>query len=126
MPDPIRKGLDFMKLLMKWMICFGALALAVYAFPARASAAGLPSLFAASVILWLLNIFLRPLAQLIALPVTILTFGLFGLAVNAFVVWLAGALLPGLALDGFLICVFIALVISAGNLLFIRPARRRP
>ena len=38
---------------------------------------------------------------LLTLPLTIVTFGLFLLVVNAFVLWLVAALVPGIRVQGF-------------------------
>ena len=48
----------------------------------------------------LLNFLVKPLFQLIALPLTILTFGLFSFVVNACIFALAAWLVPGFELKG--------------------------
>lgn len=55
----------------------------------------------AAVVLGLVNAFVRPLMILLTLPLTILTFGLFLLVVNALMLWLAAALVPGVQVRGF-------------------------
>lgn len=110
-----------MKLLIKWLVCAAVLFLASLLFPGRMIlSGGVLSLAACATILWLFNIFLRPVLQLLALPFSLVTFGLFSLVVNGVVVALSAALIPGLVIHGFGICVFIALLIAAGNLLFAR------
>lgn len=47
----------------------------------------------ASVILGALNLFLKPILQVISLPITLLTFGLFSLIINGFLLWLVVLLL---------------------------------
>ena len=49
-----------------------------------------------AVVLGLLNAVILPILQLIALPLTCLTLGLFALVVSALVFYLAGALVPGI------------------------------
>lgn len=56
----------------------------------------------AAVVLGLLNTFLRPILELLALPVTVLTFGLFSWVVSALVLWLTGYFVPGFSVEGFL------------------------
>jgi putative membrane protein len=51
--------------------------------------------------LGLVNAFVRPLMILLTLPLTIVTFGLFLLVVNALMLWLVAALVPGLRVQGF-------------------------
>ena len=48
-----------------------------------------------------LNMFVRPLLVLFTLPVTILTFGLFLLVINACIILLADTLISGFAVSGF-------------------------
>src|SRR3990172_10017841 len=51
--------------------------------------------------LGLVNAFVRPLMVLLTLPLTLLSFGLFLLVVNAFMLWLVAALVPGVRVHGF-------------------------
>ena len=44
----------------------------------------------AALVLGVLNAIVRPVLQILSLPITILTLGLFALVVNAFVFWLMG------------------------------------
>lgn len=55
----------------------------------------------AAIVLGLANAFVRPVMVLLTLPLTILTFGIFLFVVNAFMLWLAGALTPGVRVEGF-------------------------
>lgn len=113
-----------MKLLIKWLVCAAALLLAEELFPGGfVLLGGFGSLLAAATVFWLLNLFIRPVLQILALPASLVTFGLFSLVVNGAVVSLADALLPGLMIGNFWICLFVALLISAGNLLFVRKSR---
>lgn len=75
-------------------------------------------MIACATILWVLNIFLRPVLQFLALPFSLVTLGLFSFLVNGAVVALAAALIPGIEIHGIGVCVLISLLISAGNLLF--------
>lgn len=104
-----------MKLLFKWIVCFLALLVAAYVFPAQVSSSGMLALAAAAVVLWLLNLFVKPLLQLICLPATLLTFGLFSFVANAWMVGLTDAMLPMVQIDGFWIRLFVAILISLGN-----------
>jgi putative membrane protein len=59
-----------------------------------------PALLGA-VVLGLVNAFVRPLMVLLTLPLTILTFGLFLLVVNALMLSLVASLVPGIRVQGF-------------------------
>lgn len=115
-----------MKLLIKWLICFGALAAAQALFPAQV-AGGAWQLAIAGLVLFAVNLLIRPLAQLICLPVTILTLGLCHFVVNACMVGLTDAMLPFIHLNSFWIWLLIALIVTIGNtaLLYIRHKSQR-
>lgn len=55
----------------------------------------------AVVVIGLVNALIKPLLFLLTLPVTIITFGLFALVLNALMLMLASALTPGFKIDGF-------------------------
>ncbi len=107
-----------MRVLTKWIICCGAIFLAQAVFPQSAHIYGeIITVVGAGTVLWLINLFIRPIAQLLSIVFTLITFGLFSIVVNTGMVCLADTLVPGIRFDSFWICLFIALVISAGNML---------
>lgn len=57
--------------------------------------------FLGALVLGLVNAFVRPLMVLFTLPLTVLSFGLFLLVVNALMLWLVAALVPGIRVQGF-------------------------
>ena len=57
--------------------------------------------FLGALVLGLVNAFVRPVMILLTLPLTILTFGLFLLVVNALMLWLVAAIVPGIQVRGF-------------------------
>ena len=69
-----------------------------------------------ALVLGLVNAFVRPLAILLTLPLTILTLGLFLFVVNAFMLMLAAALVPGFSVRGFGSALLGSLVLSLLNL----------
>jgi putative membrane protein len=75
-----------------------------------------PALLAA-IVLGLVNAFVRPLMVILTLPLTILTFGLFLLVVNALVLWLVAALVPGVQVRGFVPALLGSLLLTVLNLL---------
>lgn len=54
-----------------------------------------------ALVLGLVNAFVRPVMVVLTLPLTVLTFGLFLLVINALMLWLVGALVPGIRVHGF-------------------------
>ncbi len=69
-------------------------------------------LLLATLVLGLLNAFLRPVIILLTLPVTLLTLGLFTLVINALMFSLAAYLVPGFHVTGFSSAFFAALLFS--------------
>lgn len=55
----------------------------------------------AAIILGLINVFIRPALWFLTAPLSVLTFGLFALVINALMIMLAAALVPGFDVKGF-------------------------
>ena len=62
---------------------------------------GSGSALVGALVLGFVNAVVRPLLVLFTLPFTILTFGLFLLVINALMLWLMAALVPGIRVQGF-------------------------
>lgn len=110
-------------LLVKWLINAAALFAAVRLVPGI-QVRGTGTLFAAALAVGLLNTFLRPIISFLALPVTVLTLGLFTLVINGLVFALAAWFVPGFAVAGFGSALGGALVFSVVSFilnLLIRP-----
>jgi len=63
-------------------------------------------------ILALLNIFIKPILLILTLPVTVVTFGLFLLAINAFIILMADWLIDAFRVDGFWWAVLFSILLS--------------
>ena len=107
-----------MRLFVKWLICCGAILLAWSIFPGAVFISSWAIVIGAGTVLWIVNIFIRPIAQLASILITLLTMGIFSVIVNAAMVCLTDIMIPGLHIGSFWICVFVALIISAGNVIF--------
>jgi len=95
-----------MSLLLRWAL--NALALMGIAYLAPSipllsgfAVEGFEAAAVAVAILTLLNLTVRPILKLLALPITCLTFGLFTLVINALMMLLAGELVNGFTVGGF-------------------------
>jgi putative membrane protein len=71
------------------------------------------TLFAAALLLGIVNAIVRPIAILLTLPLTLITLGLFLLVVNAAMLGLVAAMLGGFQINGFWTAVGASLVVSA-------------
>ncbi len=66
----------------------------------------------ACVIIALINAFVKPVIQIITLPINILTIGIFSLVINALLFMLAGWITPGIEVEGFLSALLGSIVFS--------------
>lgn len=82
------------------------------------------TLVLAALLLGLVNATLRPIAVILSIPATILTFGLFLLVVNAAMLGLVAALLPAFTVSGFWAALFGAVVVSIVSGFISRATRR--
>lgn len=71
-----------------------------------------------AVVLGFLNIFLKPILVILTIPVTLFTFGLFLLVINAAIILLAGNLVPGFLVDGFWWALGFSVVLTIVNAIF--------
>lgn len=70
------------------------------------------TLILAALLLGVVNAVVRPVVVLLTLPATLLTLGLFLLVVNAAMLGLVAAFLPGFSIDGFWSAFWGAILIS--------------
>jgi putative membrane protein len=97
------------------LICCGA---AVYFMPAILSKIYVDTFTTAVIVAFvmsILNTFVKPILQLLSLPITILTLGFFYLVVNVFVVYICAYLVPGFGVDGFLQPLIFGFILSIVN-----------
>ncbi len=64
-----------------------------------------------SLVLGVLNIFIRPLALILTLPINLLTLGLFTFVINALLFWFASFFVNGFEVSGFVAAFIGALLI---------------
>lgn len=74
-----------------------------------------PALLAA-LVLGLVNAFVKPLAVLLTLPLSVVTFGLFYFVVSALMLKLSSALVPGFRIEGFAPAIWGALLLALLNM----------
>ena len=70
------------------------------------------SLFAAALLLGIVNAIVRPIAIVLTLPLTLITLGLFLLVINAGMVGLVALLLEGFRISGFWTALGASLIVS--------------
>ncbi len=65
-----------------------------------------------AVILGVLNMFVKPILVILTLPVTFVTFGLFLLVINAIIIFMAGSLIDGFSVDGWMSAIIFSFLLS--------------
>jgi len=73
---------------------------------------GLEGCAIAALFLGIVNALIRPVLELIALPITCLTLGLFSIVINAVLFWLVGQFTPGFHVRGVLASLFGTIVMG--------------
>jgi putative membrane protein len=108
-----------MKAVFVWLITAVAVAVAVWFVPGIEIAGpdATLSIGILAVILAFINAFIKPVLKLIALPITILTLGIFALILNTLLLYLAawvgnGLFGAGLLIESFWSALFASIVIS--------------
>jgi putative membrane protein len=92
----------FKKFLQSWIINTLAVLVTVYILPGiHFTDSSLLTPFVTSLVLGILNAFVRPVMMLLALPLLFLTLGLFLLVINALLLCLVDLILPQFKIDGF-------------------------
>ncbi len=105
-----------MRLLAKWII----IALAILALPHIVPGIVVVSFTTALVVafFWgLLNLVIKPILLILALPITILTLGLFTFVINALLFWVIASFVKGFYVDGFVPAFLGALIVSVAVML---------
>jgi putative membrane protein len=75
-------------------------------------------LLLAGAILGLLNFFIKPILKIVALPLRILTFGLFSLVINVGIIWAVDLIFPELHFSG-IYSLFLTTIIVWGSSLIL-------
>ncbi len=72
----------------------------------------LQTLLLAAVVLGLVNAIVRPIVFLLTLPLTVITFGLFLLIINAAMLWFSSLFLSGFVVHGFAAALLGSIIVS--------------
>ena len=100
------------QLIVVWLVVAAAIAITAALIPSVEVDGGFFGLLWVALLFGLVNALVGPLLRLISLPLTLLTFGLFALVVNAALLGLTAWLTDSLDVGGFFPTVLAALVIS--------------
>lgn len=103
---------------LNWSLIVIAVFIAATLLPGQISYGSTQDVLIFALVLGLLNAFVAPILRLLTFPITLLTFGLFSLVINAALFWLAAGLVGDVKVAGFLTAILAALIVSTVNLVF--------
>lgn len=66
----------------------------------------------AAVVIGVVNTFIRPILQLIALPISIVTFGITAFLINVALLWFTSKFVPGFEIASFTTAIIASIVLS--------------
>jgi putative membrane protein len=104
-------------IIINWLVSAVAVLIASYLIPGVTVSTFWWALVVAFV-LGLVNAVIKPILVLLTLPINILTLGLFTLVIDAVLVLLVGAIVPGFQVSGFWPALFFSIALCIINLLF--------
>lgn len=100
-----------MKLILRFALTAGAFWIVAHYLPGISIANWKAAIVLA--LLWgLIGFTVKPVLLLLTLPINLLTFGLFTLVINGFLLWLLGGVVKGFEVDTFVHAIIGALVLS--------------
>jgi putative membrane protein len=100
-----------MKLLVKFIIMAISVYIASYILPGVVINS-VSTLFVVSVVLGLINTFVKPILVVLTLPLTVVTLGIFLLILNGLLVLLVGNIVPGFHINGLFVAILFSIVVS--------------
>ena len=100
------------QLIIVWLVVAAAIAITAWLLPSVEVDGGPVSLLLLALLFGLVNALIGTLLRLISLPLTLMTFGLFGLVINGVLLAITAGLTDVLDVGGFLATILAAVVIS--------------
>ena len=106
-----------MEILTRWIINRVVVGGVAYILPG-VHVDGYFAAFVAALAIGVINTVVKPILFLLTLPITILTLGIFALALNALLLMLASAIVPGFEIAGFWSAVIFGIILTIVHLAF--------
>ena len=103
-----------MNALVKLLINTVAVLIAAYLLPG-VTVTGFWAALVVAVVLGIINIFIKPILFVLTLPLTVATFGIFSLILNALLIMLASAITPGFVVQNFWWALLFSILLSLVN-----------
>lgn len=110
-----------MEIIINWIVMTLAILVVSYILPGI-SVSGFWTALLVALVLGILNAFVKPILVFLTFPINILTLGLFVFVINAILVMLAAAVIPGFEVDNFwwalLFGIILSVILSLLSLIF--------
>ncbi|OGF71060.1 hypothetical protein A3B18_03890 [Candidatus Giovannonibacteria bacterium RIFCSPLOWO2_01_FULL_46_13] len=106
-----------MEILTRWIINTLVVLAVAYILPG-VHVDGYFAAFVAALAIGVINTVVKPILFLLTLPITILTLGIFALALNALLLMLASAIVPGFEIAGFWSALIFGIILTIVHLAF--------
>jgi len=114
-----------LNLLVNWLVATIAVWITAYLLPG-VILTGFAAALVTALVLGVINAFLKPLVIILTLPLNILTLGLLTFVINAALVLLTGAIVPGFDVVNFWWALLFSLVLTIVNAGLFALSRRGP
>lgn len=101
-----------MHMILRMLGTMLAVAVTVNLVPGLSVSGGWPTILMIAVVWSVISLVIKPVLSILTLPITLLTFGLFSLILNALLFWVMEAIVPGFEVAGFLPALLGAIVLS--------------
>ena len=101
-----------MRIIFQYLGIVAAVYLTISLVPGVSSTGGWITVLLTALVWSVITMVIRPVLQILALPVTIITFGLFSFILNALLFWAMTLIVPGFIVAGFWSALLGALVLS--------------
>ncbi len=104
-----------MHTILKFFGTAAAVFLTVNFVPGIFVSGGWTTILLVAVVWSVITMIIRPILQILTLPITLLTFGLFAFILNALLFWAMTLVVPGFSVAGFVPALLGAIVLSIVN-----------
>jgi len=112
-----------MKFITQLIVSAFAVIVTSYLLPGVHLEGALTAIIVAAVLAFM-NAIVKPVLIFLTIPITLVTFGIFLLVINAIIILITSRLVPGFIVDGFWSALLFSLVLSLVNSVFERLARK--
>ncbi len=99
-------------MILKYLGMVAAVALTVSIVPGIDIVGGWPTVLLVALVWSVISLVIKPVLTILTLPITLITFGLFSLILNALLFWAMTIVVPGFLVSSFFAAILGAIVIS--------------